>query len=370
MSRDVLAETLSSPASVDQRMPMSDGSSCTRPQVSYGSSRIRCHCGEDASFRTSSRVLTYGRRFFNCPKMQGPQCSFFEWFDKQPTCERAREIGQKVQVKISKLEEEIRVLKLNQDHLRKECERCTKGEAMQSQHLKKSKKRERNVIRILIISWVLFIVVLGFVIFVVPTVSLQSLWSLILAIFYIYAILVRRSYRNSRIVSLFSIGDGSSSGVKPTSFCGSSTIKASSFALRSNDAHSLSVSFSEASLTVMSIILLICLRASTYLSSRSTHALFLFFDEDEEASGPCSGLISVKYTSSLTSSGASVVSSGNGSGGIISIDTLSDGVPSKSRCIRQLIYCTPIHLHVFETGLDVGICLDSTTRAFFSHFLL
>ncbi|KAF7815083.1 aluminum-activated malate transporter 14-like [Senna tora] len=138
----------------EQRMSMSDGSSCTRPQVSYGSSRIRCHCGEDAAFRTSSRVLTYGRRFFNCPKMQGQQCSFFEWFDKQPTYERGREIGQKVQVKISKLEEEIRVLKLNQDHLRKE--------------------------------------------------------------------------------------------------------------------------------------------ASTYLSSRSTHALFLFFDEDEEASGPCSGLISVK----------------------------------------------------------------------------
>ncbi|KAF7820680.1 Retrovirus-related Pol polyprotein from transposon TNT 1-94 [Senna tora] len=77
---------------------MSDGSSCTRPQVSYGSSRIRCHCGEDAAFRTSSRVLTYGRRFFNCPKMQGQQCSFFEWFDKQPTCERGREIGQKVEL--------------------------------------------------------------------------------------------------------------------------------------------------------------------------------------------------------------------------------------------------------------------------------
>ncbi|KAF7845220.1 lipid transfer protein [Senna tora] len=60
-------------AKLPGEMPMSDGSSCTRPKVSYGSSRIRCHCGEDAAFRTSSRVLTYGRRFFNCSKMQGQQ---------------------------------------------------------------------------------------------------------------------------------------------------------------------------------------------------------------------------------------------------------------------------------------------------------
>lgn len=44
--------------------------------------------------------------------------------------------------------------------------------------------------------------------YLVAAVSLQSLWSLSLAIADIYAILVRRGFRNPRIVSLFSVGDG------------------------------------------------------------------------------------------------------------------------------------------------------------------
>ncbi|QCD94272.1 hypothetical protein DEO72_LG5g2355 [Vigna unguiculata] len=44
--------------------------------------------------------------------------------------------------------------------------------------------------------------------YLVAAVSLQSLWSLSLAVADIYGILVRRGYRNVRIVRLFSIGDG------------------------------------------------------------------------------------------------------------------------------------------------------------------
>ncbi|KAH7537439.1 hypothetical protein FEM48_Zijuj03G0092900 [Ziziphus jujuba var. spinosa] len=42
----------------------------------------------------------------------------------------------------------------------------------------------------------------------VAAASLQSLWSLSLAIIDIYAILVRRSLRNFRVVSIFAMGDG------------------------------------------------------------------------------------------------------------------------------------------------------------------
>ncbi|KAJ9684610.1 hypothetical protein PVL29_016867 [Vitis rotundifolia] len=44
--------------------------------------------------------------------------------------------------------------------------------------------------------------------YLVAAVSLQSVWSLSLAIVDIYALLVRRCLRNSRIVSLFTVGDG------------------------------------------------------------------------------------------------------------------------------------------------------------------
>ncbi|XAR69098.1 hypothetical protein NMG60_11000566 [Bertholletia excelsa] len=44
--------------------------------------------------------------------------------------------------------------------------------------------------------------------YLVAAVGLQSLWSLSLAMVDIYALLVRRSLRNARIVSLFTIGDG------------------------------------------------------------------------------------------------------------------------------------------------------------------
>uniref|UniRef100_A0A7N2MG73 CASP-like protein n=1 Tax=Quercus lobata TaxID=97700 RepID=A0A7N2MG73_QUELO len=44
--------------------------------------------------------------------------------------------------------------------------------------------------------------------YLVATVSLQSLWSLTLAILDAYAILVRRRFRHPRVVSLFAIGDG------------------------------------------------------------------------------------------------------------------------------------------------------------------
>ncbi|KAF7808345.1 zinc finger, GRF-type [Senna tora] len=99
-------------------MPLSDGSSCRRPQVSCGRSRIRCYCGEEATLRMSWKVVMFGRRFFKCPKMQHEQCSFFDWLDN-PKCQWSREVGQKVQDKILKLEDEIKELKLNEEYLRK-----------------------------------------------------------------------------------------------------------------------------------------------------------------------------------------------------------------------------------------------------------
>jgi hypothetical protein len=44
--------------------------------------------------------------------------------------------------------------------------------------------------------------------YLVAAVSLQSVWSLTLAILDIYAILVRRRFRHPRVISLFAIGDG------------------------------------------------------------------------------------------------------------------------------------------------------------------
>ncbi|XP_027347069.1 CASP-like protein 5A2 [Abrus precatorius] len=60
--------------------------------------------------------------------------------------------------------------------------------------------------------------------YLVAAVSLQSLWSLSLGIADIYAILVRRGYRNSRIVSLFSIGDGITSTLTFSAACASAGI--------------------------------------------------------------------------------------------------------------------------------------------------
>lgn len=44
--------------------------------------------------------------------------------------------------------------------------------------------------------------------YLVAAVSLQSLWSLVLAVVDIYALLVKRSLRSPCVVSLFTIGDG------------------------------------------------------------------------------------------------------------------------------------------------------------------
>ena len=44
--------------------------------------------------------------------------------------------------------------------------------------------------------------------YLVAAAGLQCLWSLSLAIVDVYAILVKRSLRNLRVVSVFAIGDG------------------------------------------------------------------------------------------------------------------------------------------------------------------
>ncbi|KAF7838693.1 uncharacterized protein G2W53_007175 [Senna tora] len=114
-------------------MSASAGSLCTTPQVSCERARIQCNCGECA-------VVT---------------CK------DAPTCQCGCEVGQKVQEKITKLEDEIKVLTLNETHLQRECESRRKVEVMLLDYLKKSNKREPIVIRVLIVSWVLLIVILA-----------------------------------------------------------------------------------------------------------------------------------------------------------------------------------------------------------------
>ncbi|XAR69095.1 hypothetical protein NMG60_11000563 [Bertholletia excelsa] len=60
--------------------------------------------------------------------------------------------------------------------------------------------------------------------YLVAAVGLQSLWSLSLAMVDIYALLVRRSLRNARIVSLFTIGDGIISTLTFAAACASAGI--------------------------------------------------------------------------------------------------------------------------------------------------
>ncbi|XP_059646877.1 CASP-like protein 5A2 [Cornus florida] len=60
--------------------------------------------------------------------------------------------------------------------------------------------------------------------YLVAAVGFQSLWSLSLAIVDIYALLVRRSLRNSRAISLFTIGDGITSTLTFAAACASAGI--------------------------------------------------------------------------------------------------------------------------------------------------
>ncbi|PIN02022.1 hypothetical protein CDL12_25468 [Handroanthus impetiginosus] len=60
--------------------------------------------------------------------------------------------------------------------------------------------------------------------YLVAAVGLQSLWSLSLAIADIYALLVKRSFRNAGAVSLFAIGDGITSTLTFAAACASAGI--------------------------------------------------------------------------------------------------------------------------------------------------
>ncbi|KAK9282881.1 hypothetical protein L1049_011106 [Liquidambar formosana] len=60
--------------------------------------------------------------------------------------------------------------------------------------------------------------------YLVAAVSLQSLWSLSLAIVDIYALLVRRCLRNFRVVTLFTVGDGITSTLTFAAACASAGI--------------------------------------------------------------------------------------------------------------------------------------------------
>ncbi|OMO67454.1 hypothetical protein CCACVL1_20517 [Corchorus capsularis] len=60
--------------------------------------------------------------------------------------------------------------------------------------------------------------------YLVAATGLQSLWSLSLAFIDIYALLVRRSLQNYRVVSLFTIGDGITSTLTFAAACASAGI--------------------------------------------------------------------------------------------------------------------------------------------------
>ncbi|OVA18073.1 Uncharacterized protein family UPF0497 [Macleaya cordata] len=60
--------------------------------------------------------------------------------------------------------------------------------------------------------------------YLVAAVALQSLWSLLLAIVDVYAILVQRCLRNARIISFFTIGDGITSTLTFAAACASAGI--------------------------------------------------------------------------------------------------------------------------------------------------
>ncbi|XP_055808605.1 CASP-like protein 5A1 [Solanum dulcamara] len=60
--------------------------------------------------------------------------------------------------------------------------------------------------------------------YLVAAVGLQIIWSLVLAIADVYAILVKRSFRNAAVVSLFAIGDGITSTLTFAAACASAGI--------------------------------------------------------------------------------------------------------------------------------------------------
>ncbi|KAF3668920.1 CASP-like protein 5A1 [Capsicum annuum] len=60
--------------------------------------------------------------------------------------------------------------------------------------------------------------------YLVAAVGLQIIWSLVLAIADVYAILVQRSFRNAAVVSLFTIGDGVTSTLTFAAACASAGI--------------------------------------------------------------------------------------------------------------------------------------------------
>lgn len=60
--------------------------------------------------------------------------------------------------------------------------------------------------------------------YLVAAVGLQIIWSLVLAIADLYAILVKRSFRNAVVVSLFAIGDGITSTLTFAAACASAGI--------------------------------------------------------------------------------------------------------------------------------------------------
>ncbi|KAF7827117.1 putative copia-type protein [Senna tora] len=106
----------------------------TKPDIAFTVNKLSQFLAQptDIHFQGVKRILRYLKGSFHL---------------YNPTCQRGREVGQKIQDKISKFEDKIKVLKLNEENLRKECERCGKVEAMQSDDMKKSNKREGNVIR-------------------------------------------------------------------------------------------------------------------------------------------------------------------------------------------------------------------------------
>lgn len=71
-----------------------------------------CNCGESAPLKTSWSTENPGRRYWSCPFYGTNEkcCKFFIWKDPK-TCERGKAFGNKLILKVSRLEREVMELR-------------------------------------------------------------------------------------------------------------------------------------------------------------------------------------------------------------------------------------------------------------------
>lgn len=79
------------------------------PNSSFDS-RILCHCGDRADFRTSQTSENPGRVFVACPNYKISSCGFFRWIDNEKSLDRKKPVEieyRDLSVKIMELDKKI-----------------------------------------------------------------------------------------------------------------------------------------------------------------------------------------------------------------------------------------------------------------------